>query len=163
VSGGAWADRDLIERRQHKIPATEDEVVPSGNLEDRLASLSASATDEDGVVTVTVGRGGIVTGLRLDDQVQRLSGSTLATEILRTMRRAQAALAEQVADVVDPATEDGKAVLDSYTENFVGDPEEPPSPVMPAAPPFPSFQNTPTLPHQSPGNGFESGRDSRAR
>ena len=35
-------------------------------------------------------------------------------------------------------------------------------PVMPA-PPFPTFQNTPTLPHQPPGNGFESGRDSRAR
>ncbi|BAL86134.1 hypothetical protein AMIS_9140 [Actinoplanes missouriensis 431] len=36
-------------------------------------------------------------------------------------------------------------------------------PVMPAAPPFPTFENTPTLPHQTPGNGFESGRDSRAR
>lgn len=41
--------------------------------------------------------------------------------------------------------------------------QEPPvTPVMPA-PPFPTFQHTPTLPHQSPGNGFESGRDSRAR
>ncbi len=41
--------------------------------------------------------------------------------------------------------------------------QEPPvTPVMPT-PPFPSFQSTPTLPHQSPGNGFESGRDSRAR
>jgi hypothetical protein len=29
--------------------------------------------------------------------------------------------------------------------------------------PFPTFQNVPTLPQQSPGNGFESGRDSRAR
>lgn len=36
-------------------------------------------------------------------------------------------------------------------------------PVMPSPPPFPVFQNTPTLPHQLPGNGFESGRDSRAR
>ena len=35
-------------------------------------------------------------------------------------------------------------------------------PVMPA-PEFPTFNFTPTLPHQSPGNGFESGRDSRAR
>ena len=35
-------------------------------------------------------------------------------------------------------------------------------PVMPA-PPFPTFERTPTLPHQLPGNGFESGRDSRAR
>lgn len=92
--------------------------MPGGNLEDRLAALSATATDEDGVVTVTVG---------------------------------------------GAQTEDGKAVLDSYTENFQGDPQEPPAPVMPAAPPFPTFENTPTLPHQSPGNGYESGRDSRAR
>jgi hypothetical protein len=35
-------------------------------------------------------------------------------------------------------------------------------PIMPA-PPFPSFRSTPTLSHQLPGNGFESGRDSRAR
>ena len=38
----------------------------------------------------------------------------------------------------------------------------PESPVMPA-PPFPAFQSVPTLPHQAPGVGFESGRDSRAR
>ena len=36
---------------------------------------------------------------------------------------------------------------------------EPAMPVMP----FPTFENVPTLPQQSPGNGYESGRDSRAR
>jgi hypothetical protein len=36
---------------------------------------------------------------------------------------------------------------------------EPSMPVMP----FPTFENVPTLPQQSPGNGYESGRDSRAR
>jgi hypothetical protein len=92
--------------------------VPGGKLEDRLAALSATATDEDGVVTVTEG---------------------------------------------GAEGEDGKAVPDSYTERFMGDPEEPPAPVMPAAAPFPTFENTPTLPQQSPGNGYESGRDSRAR
>ena len=140
--------------------------MPGGNLDDRLAALSASATDEDGVVTVTVGSSGAVTGLRLDDRVQRLTGATLSAEILRTMRQAQAALAEQVAEAVDETvgadTEDGRAVLHRYTERFLP-PDEPPAPVMPSAPPFPTFQNTPTLPHQAPGNGFESGRDSRAR
>ncbi|WP_067496544.1 hypothetical protein [Actinoplanes sp. TFC3] len=46
------------------------------------------------------------------------------------------------------------------------EPEEvtvtPDPPVMPA-PPFPAFQSVPTLPQQTPGVGFESGRDSRAR
>jgi hypothetical protein len=109
--------------------------VPSGNIE----TLSASATDEEGVVTVTVGHGGVVTDLRLDDRVQLLSGAALSAEILRTMRRAQDALAQSSAEPADDL------------------------PVMPAAPPFPSFSNTPTLPQQAPGNGYESGRDSRAR
>ena len=37
-----------------------------------------------------------------------------------------------------------------------------PEPSLPVIP-FPTFQNTPTLPQQSPGHGFESGRDSRGR
>jgi hypothetical protein len=61
--------------------------VPDGNLGDRLESLSATATGDDGAIT------------------------------------------------------------------------EPSLPVIP----FPTFQNTPTLAQQSPGHGFESGRDSRGR
>ena len=55
--------------------------------------------------------------------------------------------------------------IDAVAEE-AGDPqtgsEQPEGPVMPA-PPFPTFQSRPTLPHQVPGVGFESGRDSRAR
>lgn len=40
--------------------------------------------------------------------------------------------------------------------------DPPETPVMPA-PPFPAFHSVPTLPQQTPGVGFESGRDSRAR
>ena len=47
-----------------------------------------------------------------------------------------------------------------------GDPDagsgQPEAPVMPE-PPFLTFSHRPTLPHQVPGVGFESGRDSRAR
>ena len=41
--------------------------------------------------------------------------------------------------------------------------EKPVTPAMPTPPPFPTFERTPTLPQQLPGNGWESGRDSRAR
>jgi hypothetical protein len=54
-------------------------------------------------------------------------------------------------------------VLESFAQRFPAQGPEPEAPVMPAPPPFPTFQSKPTLPHQSPGNGFESGRDSRAR
>jgi hypothetical protein len=110
-----------------------------------------------------------VTGLELDERSLGLGAPGLAAEILRTIRRAQAALADQVADAVEATvgagTETGKAVLDSFTQRFpdAAGLDEPAAPVMPAPPPFPAFPNVPTLPHQAPGNGFESGRDSRAR
>ncbi|BCJ44645.1 hypothetical protein GCM10010168_14580 [Actinoplanes ianthinogenes] len=136
-------------------------------LADRVAALRATAAGADGAILVTVASSGNVTGLELDERSLGLGAPGLATEILRTIRRAQAALADRVADAVEATvgagTETGKAVLDSFTQRFPAQPDEPVAPVMPAPPPFPSFPSTPTLPHQAPGNGYESGRDSRAR
>ena len=136
-------------------------------LADRVAVLTSSATGEDGAIGVTVAGSGNVTALVLQDGVQRLSGTELSTGILRVMRRAQAGLSERVAEAVDETvgadTEIGRAVLDSFAQRFPAEPDAPEAPVMPAPPPFPTFSLKPSLPHQSPGNGFESGRDSRAR
>ena len=136
-------------------------------LADRVAALRASASGADGAVLVTVASSGNVTGLELDERSLGLGAPGLAVEILRTIRRAQSALADRVADAVEETvgagTETGRAVLDSFTQRFPAVADEPPAPVMPAPPPFPSFPATRTLPHQTPGNGFESGRDSRAR
>jgi len=138
-------------------------------LADRVATLSASAIGDDGAVRVTVAGSGLVTGIELDDRVQRLPGTMLAAELMRTIRRAQAAIVDQAAVAVDETvghdSETGKAVLDSFSQRFPREhesEEQPVTPVMPT-PPFPTFQSTPTLPQQLPGNGFESGRDSRAR
>ena len=136
-------------------------------LADRVAALTASADGDGGAIRVTVASSGNLTGLALDDRVQRLPGRTLAEEIMRTVRRAQAGLSERVAEAVDETvgadTETGRAVLESFAQRFPADSGEPAAPVMPSPPPFPTFRNKPTLPHQAPGNGFESGRDSRAR
>ena len=150
--------------------ATSSSMSSTVALADRVATLSASATGDDGAVRVTVAGSGLVTGIELDDRVQRLPGTMLAAELMRTIRRAQAAIVDQAATAVDETvgsgSETGKAVLDSFSQRFPLEPdetEEPPvTPVMPT-PPFPTFQSTPTLPQQLPGNGFESGRDSRAR
>ena len=61
---------------------------------------------------------------------------------------------DEVRDQIKAAVEE--------TADAEGGPGQPDAPVMPA-PPFPTFSNRPTLPHQVPGVGFESGRDSRAR
>jgi hypothetical protein len=137
-------------------------------LADRVATLTSSADGDDGAVRVTVASSGVMTGLELDDSVQRRPGKELAVEILRVMRRAHAGLVDRVAvavaETVGAETETGKAVLDSFAQRFPADPGDvPAAPVMPSPPPFPTFQSRPTLPHQAPGVGFESGRDSRAR
>jgi hypothetical protein len=130
-------------------------------LADRVATLTSSAEGGSGAVRVTVASSGVLTGLELDDD-------DLAAEILRVMRRAQAGLIDRVATAVEETvgadTETGRAVLDSFAQRFPADPDESPAaPVMPSPPPFPTFQSRATLPHQAPGVGFESGRDSRAR
>jgi hypothetical protein len=136
-------------------------------LADRVAALTASATGAEGAIRVTVASSGNLTGLDLADDVRRLSGATLSDQIMQVYRRAQAGLTEQVAEAVGETvgadTETGRAVLESFAQRFPAQGPEPAAPVMPAPPPFPTFQNKPTLPHQPPGNGFESGRDSRAR
>jgi hypothetical protein len=138
----------------------------AAELADRVATLTSSADDGEGAIRVTVTSSGILTGLELDDSVQRTAGKDLAVEILRVMHRAQAGLLDRVAAAVDETvgadTETGRAVLDSFAQRFPAEPE-PAAPVMPSPPPFPTFQSRPTLPHQAPGVGFESGRDSRAR
>jgi hypothetical protein len=138
-------------------------------LADRVAALSAAATDADDVITVTVASSGAVTALELDDRVRRMSGAELSAAILRVMHQAQARLAEQVAKAVDetvgPDAETGRAVLDSFARRFPTEPDDaelcddrPEPPVMPSPPPFPSFPNRPTLPHQAPGGGHQGGR-----
>lgn len=91
-------------------------------LADRVAGLSASATGADGAIRVTVGSSSAVTGLELDDRVQRISGAELAAQIMAVMARAQAALAgrvgEVVADTVGADSETGRAVVDSFTHRF---------------------------------------------
>ena len=137
-------------------------------LADRMATLTSTADGDEGAVRVTVASSGNVTGLELDDRVQGYAGTDLAAAIMQVMRRAQAGLVDRIAaaveDTVGTDSETGRAVLDSFRQRFPADAEQTPSaPVMPSPPPFPTFQNRPTLPHQSPGVGFESGRDSRAR
>jgi hypothetical protein len=63
---------------------------------------------------------------------------------------------------VEDAEDQVRDQAEDEVEETTGAGGEPESPVMPA-PRFPTFQSRPSLPHQVPGVGFESGRDSRAR
>jgi hypothetical protein len=159
------ADQDAMRSWSERASGRTDAAA---ELADRVATLASSASGDDGAIRVTVASSGVLTDLELDDRVQRLPGGRLAEEILRTVRRAQAGLADRVAlavgDTVGADTDTGKAVLDSFSQRFPVEPDEAPGePVMPAPKQLTFQQSRPTLPHQAPGVGFESGRDSRAR
>jgi hypothetical protein len=65
-------------------------------------------------------------------------------------------------DGVVTETVSGSGAATALTRAADGGEDEPVEPSLPVMP-FPTFQNVPTLPQQLPGNGYESGRDSRAR
>ncbi|WP_203723592.1 YbaB/EbfC family nucleoid-associated protein, partial [Actinoplanes teichomyceticus] len=96
-------------------------------LADRVATLRASASGADGAILVTVASSGNVTGLQLDERCLGLGAPGLAAEILSTVRRAQSALADRVADAVEQTvgarTETGRAVLDSFARRFPAEPD----------------------------------------
>ncbi|WP_148307880.1 hypothetical protein [Actinoplanes friuliensis] len=69
-------------------------------------------------------------------------------------------LGRNVEDAEDKVRDEVDEAVPETADTETG--PERPEPVMPS-PPFPTFQSRPTLPHQVPGVGFESGRDSRAR
>jgi DNA-binding protein YbaB len=97
----------------------EQRAAQARELAARLAELSASARSDDGLVTVTVGAGGALTGLQLDEEVRRQPAAETARQILATLAAAQAELTTRATAITDETvgadSETGKAVIASLT------------------------------------------------
>jgi DNA-binding protein YbaB len=97
----------------------EQRAAQARELAARLAELSASARSDDGLVTVTVGAGGALTGLQLDEEVRRQPAAETARQILTTLAAAQAELTTRATAITDETvgadSETGKAVIASLT------------------------------------------------
>jgi hypothetical protein len=106
--------------------SVSERAAQSQALSDQVSQLSVSASDDDGLVTVTVAGSGVVTGLYLDERVRRWPAERTAAEILVTMRRAQASLAGRVAGIVAQTvradSETARAVMTSFERRFPGEP-----------------------------------------
>lgn len=91
-------------------------------LSDEVARLAVSASDHRRTITVTVNGSGCLTGLLLEPEAAGWEMDRLAEEILRTMRRAQAKLAERVTEVADRTvgsdTETARAVVSGFERRF---------------------------------------------
>jgi hypothetical protein len=96
----------------------EARAAAARELSGRLAGLTASARSEDGLVEVTVGASGAITGLELADGIRRQPAADTARSILATTRAAQAALTaaatEITAETVGADSATGQAVIASF-------------------------------------------------
>jgi DNA-binding protein YbaB len=111
-------DPDAAERRIDDWQAGfEQRAAQARELAARLTRLTASARSDNGLVTVTVGGNGMLTGLELDEDVRRQPAAETARQILATLTAAQAGLVAQAtavtAETVGADSETGKAVLAS--------------------------------------------------
>jgi hypothetical protein len=96
----------------------EARAAQARELASRLATLTASARSDDGLISVTVGASGGITDLELKDDIRSRPAAETARAILATMRAAQKSLTTAAtavtAETVGADSETGKAVIASY-------------------------------------------------
>jgi DNA-binding protein YbaB len=106
--------------------SVSEKAAAAQSLSDQVSRLTATASDPEQLVTVTVDGSGCVAGLHLDQRAGRLEMDRLAEVIVRTMRKAQSHLTEQVTSIaeqtvgIDSAT--GRAVVSSFEVRFPSEP-----------------------------------------
>jgi len=105
-----------------------DRAAKAQAMSEQVGQLSVSASSSDGSVEVTVAGSGAMTNLRLGESTRKWTADQTAAEILAVMRRAQAKLANRVAeiaaDTVGAESETGRAVVSSFERRFPEPPSE---------------------------------------
>ncbi|MEV4345014.1 YbaB/EbfC family nucleoid-associated protein [Actinoplanes sp. NPDC049596] len=122
-----------LERIEQWQQGFEERAARARTLSERTSGLSATAREADGIIEVTVGSGGQITDLRLDDEIQRQPAATTARQILAAIAAAKASLARDFAQVtaetvgLDSAT--GQAMMKSLNDRLglAGTPPEGPA------------------------------------
>ncbi|MFD4438166.1 YbaB/EbfC family nucleoid-associated protein [Nocardia sp. NPDC058519] len=131
----------------------EQKVQRYEELQGQMAMTSVSASSAGGRVSVTVDSTGVPTAIGLGPGTRSMDPDALSAEILSCMRKAQAKMRSEVADVVHRVVgEDaaGASILDILAERFPDVESEPagehvpPQPTYAPAPPSsaPSTQST---------------------
>lgn len=108
--------------------SAEQQAQVGLELSQRMREVSATAESAGGEAVVVVDHSGGMTGLTLTAHAMRLSADELAETILATSRRAQAQLAEKMAELVtgiygsDSAT--AAFISGTYAEQFPALPDD---------------------------------------
>jgi hypothetical protein len=100
----------------------EARAVQARELGTRLSALTGSARSDDGLVSVTVGSSGTITGLELKERIRERPAVETARAILATVRAAQASLVAAAtavtAETVGADSDTGQAVIASYASRL---------------------------------------------
>jgi DNA-binding protein YbaB len=110
-------DDRALERIEQWQQSFEERAAQARVLTERTSGLSATAREGDGIVEVTVGPGGQVTELRLDEEIRRQPAATTARQILAAITSAKASLvrdfAQVTAETVGLESATGQALMNS--------------------------------------------------
>lgn len=108
------ADRLIDEWRG----AIEARAALAGELSARLARLTETVRSPDGLVAVTVGAGGDLTGLDLGEGIRARPAAVTAREILTTLRAARATMVATVTatttETVGADSATGRAIIETF-------------------------------------------------
>lgn len=130
MSDEFWAG-PAVERIDEWERGFTERAAQAKALAERTAGLSATAREADGLVEVTLGSNGQLTGLRLDEETRGQPAATTARQILAAVRTAKADLVRQfgevTAETVGADSETGRAVLAGLAARLDADAEEAPS------------------------------------
>lgn len=97
---------DLVDGWLAKI---EEQAARRHDLAVRLGALTATAESPAGLISVTVGATGLVTGLALAEGIRDRPAADTAREILTTLRAAQALLAAKAIAITAETSQPGVA------------------------------------------------------
>jgi DNA-binding protein YbaB len=64
-------DEHALQRIEQWQRMVEDRAAHARELTERTSTLTATAREGDGIVEVTIGSGGQITSLRLDEEIRR--------------------------------------------------------------------------------------------
>ncbi|WP_179855700.1 YbaB/EbfC family nucleoid-associated protein [Paractinoplanes atraurantiacus] len=90
-----------VERIEERQRGFEERAAQARALTERVAGLSATAREGDGIVEVTLGSNGQIVDLRLDEEIRRQPAAATARQILAAVKAADQELARQFAQATD--------------------------------------------------------------
>jgi DNA-binding protein YbaB len=106
----------------------QDRAAKAKSFAERGQGLTATATDKDRVVEVTVDSSGGVTALNLSERIRKMAAHEVSDLILSVMRAAQSKLTHEMARVAgETMGEDSdmtRTIVASYEQRFPTTPPE---------------------------------------